>query len=98
MTQKVNPQLFRIKNYNFTNSPYTNFFDNLNQFYFIKRNIYFFVKFFKKFKFFIFFFKLERKNLNFFKIYFLGFFLKKYYSFFLLQNYFSAKIKKKKKN
>ena len=27
MTKKVNPQLFRIKNYNFINSQNTNFFD-----------------------------------------------------------------------
>ena len=96
MTKKVNPQLFRIKNYNFITSPYTNFFDSINQFYIIKRNIFFFIKYFKKFKFFIFYFKLQRNLLNKFKIFFFGYFLKQNRTFFLTSNFFYLKNKKKK--
>ena len=77
MTKKVNPQLFRIKNYNLSNSKYINFFDSLDQYYLIKRNLYFFIKYFTKFKIFIFNFKLQRNNFKIFKIFFFGFFLKK---------------------
>jgi hypothetical protein len=96
MTKKVNPQLFRIKNYNFINSPYTNFFDSVNQFYLIKRNIFFFIKFFKKFKFFIFYFKIQRNLLNKFKVFFFGYFLKQNRHFFLTSNFFYLKNKKKR--
>jgi hypothetical protein len=96
MTKKVNPQLFRIKNYNFINSPYTNFFDSVNQFYLIKRNIFFFIKYFKKFKFFIFYFKIQRNLLNKFKVFFFGYFLKQNRHFFLTSNFFYLKNKKKR--
>jgi hypothetical protein len=96
MTKKVNPQLFRIKNYNFINSPYTNFFDSVNQYYLIKRNIFFFVKYFKKFKFFIFYFKIQRNLLNKFKVFFFGYFLKQNRHFFLTSTFFYLKNKKKR--
>ena len=95
MTKKVNPQLFRLKKYNYINSNFSNFFDNINQYYLIKRNIYFFIKYFKKFKFFIFYFKLQRNFLNTFKIFFLGYFLKKDKIFFLHKKNFYIKKKKK---
>ena len=96
MTKKVNPNLFRIKKYSYININYTNFLNNLNQFYLIKRNIFFFIKFFKKFKFFIFYFKIQKNNYNNFKIFFFGLFLKKFNSYFLTKNF--KKKKKKKKN
>ena len=100
MTKKVNPQLFRIKNYNFTNSKFTNFFDSIEQFYLIKRNLYFFCKYFTKFRIFIFNFKLQRNNFKIFKFFFFGFFLKKNKYYFFLKNFFyknkhALKIKKK---
>jgi len=95
MTKKVNPQLFRIKNYNLSNSKYINFFDSLDQYYLIKRNLYFFIKYFTKFKIFIFNFKLQRNNFKIFKIFFFGFFLKKLKFFFFLKTFF---FKRKKKN
>lgn len=51
MLKKVNPQLFRIKKYNFINSPQTNFFDSLDQFYTIKRNIFFLLNILKNLNF-----------------------------------------------
>jgi len=82
MTKKVNPELFRIKKYNFINAPNINFFDSTNQFYYIKRNIYFFIKYFKKYKYFIFYFKLKRNTFKTFKIFFFGYFLKSNNFFF----------------
>ena len=84
MTKKVNPELFRIKKYNFINTPNINFFDSTNQFYYIKRNIYFFIKYFKKYKYFIFYFKLQRNTFKTFKIFFFGYFLK-FNNFFFLK-------------
>ena len=97
MTKKVNPQLFRLKNYNFFNSPFTNFFDNINQYYIIKRNIFFFIKFFKKCKFFIFHFKLQRNFYQNFKLFFFGYFIYSNRFFFLLKNFFPRKKRKFKK-
>lgn len=99
MTQKVNPKLFRIKKYNFITSFYTNFFDNINQYYLIKRNLYFFIKYFKKSKFFIFYFKIKRNILKVFKLFFLGFFLRQHNYFFIVKHLFvgKKKVKKKKK-
>ena len=69
MTKKVNPQLFRINKNNSINSFYINFFDNLNQFYILKLNIYFFIKYFKKYKFYIYYFKTQRNMFKTFKIF-----------------------------
>jgi hypothetical protein len=96
MTKTVNPQLFRIKKYTFITSSYTNFFNLLNQLYIIKRNIYFFIKFFKKSRFCIFYFKIQKTILKVFKLFFFGFFFKRHNYFFLIKKFFYKKLKKKK--
>ena len=99
MTKKVNPQLFRIKNYNSSNSLFVNFFDSLDQYYLIKRNLYFFTKFFRKFQIYIFSFKLQRNSFKIFKIFFFCFFFKTIRYFYFFKRFFGRskknKIKKK---
>ena len=100
MTKKVNPQLFRIKNYNSSNSLFVNFFDSLDQYYLIKRNLYFFTKFFRKFQIYIFSFKLQRNSFKIFKIFFFCFFFKTIRYFYFFKRFFGRskkKINKKKK-
>ena len=99
MTKKVNPQLFRIKNYNSSNSLFVNFFDSLDQYYLIKRNLYFFTKFFRKFQIYIFSFKLQRNSFKIFKIFFFCFFFKTIRYFYFFKRFFGRskkKINKKK--
>ena len=97
MTKKVNPQLFRIKNYNSSNSLFVNFFDSLDQYYLIKRNLYFFTKFFRKFQIYIFSFKLQRNSFKIFKIFFFCFFFKTIRYFYFFKRFFGRSKKKKKK-
>ena len=100
MLKKVNPELFRVKKYNFNNSPQTNFFDCLYQFYTIKRNLFFFIKNFKKLKFFIFYFKLQRNVFKTFKLLFFGYYMRPHRFFYFINSNkrrLTKKIRKKKK-
>ena len=78
MTQKVNSELLRLKSYNNISAPNISIFDNLNQLYLFKRNIFFFMKVHRRFNFFFFNFRVTRCYLKRFRIFFFGFFLSRF--------------------
>lgn len=93
MTQKVNPELFRLKDYNLFTTPNIDIFDSLNQFYLFRRNIYFFIKVYSKFNFFFLSFIIHRFYFYKFKLLFIGYSIKKYK--FYKRTYILKKIYKK---
>ena len=78
MTQTINANLFRLNMRHFFFNSDVIIFDNLDQLYLLNRNIFFFIKKYKKFNFFFLNYKLQRCHNNKFKIFFFGFNIKKW--------------------
>jgi len=87
MTQKINPNLFRLKNYSLSENKEIVSLFSFNQYYFFNRNIYFFIKKYTKFKIFFYNYTVQKCYLNKFKIFFFGYFQRKWN--------FKKKVKKK---
>lgn len=73
MTQTINANFFRLKNYNCFNNPEVFILDNLNQYYLLKKNIFFFIKKYRKFSFFFFNFSIQRCYIDKLKVFFFGY-------------------------
>lgn len=97
MIKTVNSNFFRLKNYNYFDNFETPIFNSLNQCYFLNRNIFFFVKKYRRFNFFFFNYNFQKCYLNKFKIYFFGFSQRnKKFIIKKFSNYSIFKLKKRK--
>ena len=96
MTQTVNANLFRLDRRHFFFNSDVIIFDNLDQLYLLNRNIFFFIKKYKKFNFFFLNYNLQRCYNNKFKIFFFGFNIKKWK--FIKKKFKNDIFLKKKKN